>query len=339
VASGIETRYGEVVARGVDPVSRFVLERRPSSGRTLAEDVREGLFRPQKAIPSKYFYDEAGSRLFDVICDLPEYYLARAETRLLERHSREILGLARPTDLVELGSGSARKACVLLDAAAAEGLALRYCPFDVCEEALRSSGLRLVERYPWLEVHAIAGDYERSLRELPQGRRRLVAFLGSTIGNYGPAEAAGFVAELARGLRPGEWFLLGADLVKAVEILEAAYDDARGVTAEFNRNVLRVLNRELDADFRIEEFHHVAFFDREHSQIEMHLRASRAQRVELRALATAVELAAGETIRTEISRKFTPGELRALCEGAGLAVRRTWVLEPSVFALVLAERP
>ncbi|MGH7858119.1 MAG: L-histidine N(alpha)-methyltransferase [Candidatus Binatia bacterium] len=320
--------------------SRFSIDRflDPRDGSTLADDVRAGLTRRQKQIPSKYFYDERGSRLFEKICDLPEYYLTRTEQTLLDRHAREILAIARPTDLVELGSGAAKKTRALLDAAAAEGLSPRYHPFDVCEPVLRSSGERLLDAYPWLDVHAIVADYDRHLDGLPPGRRRMVAFLGSTIGNYTPERTVTFLAELAAELRPGELFLLGADLVKPVERLEAAYDDSAGVTAEFNRNVLRVVNRELDGDFRPEEFEHLAFFDRERSQIEMHLRAGNAQRVRIAELDLEVELRAGETIHTEISRKFTEAGLRDLFGETGFRVRGWYAPADDAFVLLLAER-
>jgi L-histidine N-alpha-methyltransferase len=329
-------RSGDLPAPG----RRFSIERRLGSAAAgdLADDVREGLCRARKALPSKYFYDARGSELFDRICELPEYYLTRAEHALLERHARSVLATARPTDLIELGSGSARKTRTLLGAGEAEGLELRYRPFDVCEPMLRASGDALLERYRWLEVHAIVGDYDRDLEPLPEGPRRLVAFLGSTIGNYTPRESAEFLARIARALRQGDFLLLGADLVKPIERLEAAYDDDAGITAEFNRNVLRVVNRELDANFDPEAYDHVAFFDRNRSQMEMHLRAATPQRVVIRKLDMTVEIAAGETIHTEISRKFTETELRELSAECGFTVR-SWLLpEDGAFALLLAER-
>lgn len=310
----------------------------PVADSTLAEDVRRGLSRAQKSVPPKYFYDDRGSRLFDSICELPEYYLTRAEQAMLEQVAPEVMALARPTDLVELGSGAARKTRTLLDAAGVEGLALRYRPVDVCEPMLRASAAELLVDYPWLEVHAVVGDYERQIDRLPSGGRRLVVFLGSTIGNYAPRPAAEFLRRLAAGLCPGEWFLLGADLVKPIERIEAAYDDAAGITAEFNRNILLVMNRELGADFRAEAFDHVAFFHRSRSQIEMHLRAREEQRVTVRRLGLTVTFRAGETLHTEISRKFTRRGLRELCRRAGFLVRRLWTPADASFALVLAER-
>lgn len=319
---------------------RFTIERifDPLRDSTLAEDVREGLSRQRKSIPPKHFYDARGSELFDAICELSEYYLTRAEQSLLDAFAADVLRTARPTDLVELGSGAARKTRALLDAAAAEPIRLRYHPFDVCEPMLRSSARALLAAYPWLTVHAIVGDYERHLDRLPRGARRLVAFLGSTIGNLSPRDATEFVAAIGAMLRPGEHLLLGADLVKPAAALEAAYDDGAGVTAEFNRNVLRVVNRELDADFDVEGFDHVAFFDRRRARVEMHLRARRAQRVSIAKLGMTVELEAGETIHTEISRKFTRRRLAAMCRGAGFALRRFYATTDPAFALLLAEK-
>jgi L-histidine N-alpha-methyltransferase len=322
------------------PHNRFSIERVFDSQRdsTLAEDVRRGLGGRRKSIPPKHFYDEEGSRLFDRICELPEYYLTRSEEQLLERSAREILDVAHPTDLIELGSGAARKTRLLFDAAEALGIALRYHPVDVCEPMLRASGEELLQRYPWLEVHALVADYERHLEVLPDGDRRLVAFLGSTIGNFAPPRALAFLRGIAARLRPGDHLLLGADLVKPVEVLERAYDDAAGVTAEFNRNVLRVINRELDADFDPTAFDHVAFFDPRRRQIEMHLRSRRAQRVSLRALGITVGFRAGETLHTEISRKFTRRGLEGLCRRAGFGVRRWFSAAAPSFALLLCER-
>ena len=323
------------------PAGRFSIERLfdPDSSPTLADDVRQGLQQPQKSIPSKYFYDERGSQLFDAICDLPEYYPTRAEQALLDEVAVGVMRQASPTDLIELGSGAARKTRALLDAACQIGLtSLCYHPVDVCEPMLETSGQDLVGDYPWLEVRALVADYERHLDSLPGGERRLVAFLGSTIGNFPPAAARSFLEGIARQLRPGEGFLLGVDLVKPVERLEAAYNDSDGITADFNLNMLRVINRELDADFTMEEFEHVAFFNRERSQIEMHLRSLAAQKVTIRALGLEVSFRKGETIRTEISRKFSEPELRAVFEGLGFVVTGWHTPPDGTFGLLLAAR-
>ncbi len=331
------------VSRSTRPrplTSRFSIERigDVAAESTLAEDVRRGLGAARKWLPPKHFYDERGSDLFDVICELPEYYLTRAEQRLLESSARDVIAFARPTDLVELGSGAAKKTRTLFDAAAALGSTLRYHPFDVCEPMLRAAADRLLAEYPWLEVHALAADYERHLDHLPRGGRRLIAFLGSTIGNFTPWRATRFLRHVALVLKRREFFLLGADLVKPVDELVAAYDDRAGVTAEFNRNVLHVINRDLHANFAPEAFEHVALYDRRRSQMEMYLRARTPQRVEIRDLGMTVELAAGETIHTEISRKFTRRRLEALCRRVGLEPRRWFQAEDPAFGLLLAEK-
>jgi L-histidine N-alpha-methyltransferase len=331
------------VARRREPVvepERFSLERvlDPASASSLADDVRRGLALRQKAIPPKYFYDDYGSRLFEQICELPEYYPTRTEEQLLESSAHEILQVAHASDVIELGSGAATKMRWFLDAAEDLGETFRYRPVDVCEPMLESSGRMLVARYPWLEVRAQLADYERHLDRLPTGDRRLVMFLGSTIGNLPPRAATSFVSAIGRQLREGEHFLLGADLVKPVKVLEAAYNDSAGITAEFNRNVLRVINRELDADFDLAAFDHVAFFNERKRQIEMHLRARRPQRVSLKALGWSAKLRRGETLHTEISRKFTRRGLAKLCRDGGFEPRRWFVADDPAFALVLCEK-
>ena len=318
----------------------FVLERRPlpSVRKALARDARRGLAARSKSLPPKYLYDERGSRLFDEICDLPEYYLTRTETDLLTRHARDIIDTANPATLIELGAGTSRKTRLLLRAATAARVDLVYVPIDVCEEVLRESGAELVREFPRLRVQALVADYERDVRHLPDGPRRLVAFLGSTIGNPPPAHTRRFLKRLADGLRPGEHLLLGADLVKPVERLEAAYNDSAGVTAEFNRNVLRVLNRELDGNFPADAFEHVAFFDRRKSRIEMHLRARKPLRARLKAIDLDVALRAGETIHTEVSRKFTVDRLDHTLAAAGFETVRWYLPNDSSYALILAER-
>jgi len=310
----------------------------PQQPSTLARDVRHGLSLPQKALPPKHFYDDRGSRLFETICDLPEYYLTRTEEALLERVAEEIVALTRPHDLVEFGSGASRKTRVLLDALQREGLAVRYVPMDVSESMLRRSAEALLAAYPALMIHAVVGDYERHLDRLPNGRRRLVAFLGSTIGNFTPAEAEAFLGRVATQLNGGDHLLLGVDVVKDPAVLHAAYNDAAGVTAEFNRNILRVVNRTLDAGFNPSRFEHVAFFNARASQIEMHLRAAHAHTVRIGALDYAVSFRAGETIHTEISRKFTRPETESLLSRCGFELVRWFEPANRYFALALARR-
>jgi len=312
---------------------------RPGEGSTLAADVAAGLAAPPRRLPPKHFYDDVGSALFDRICDTPEYYQTRTEQALLASVAPALLRRLRPGDLVELGSGAARKTRVLLDAAAAIGLRCRYVPFDVSEGMLRASGARLLAAYPWLRVHGVVGDYDRHLDRIPAGERRLIVFLGGTIGNFEPEQAERFLARLAATMGPDDRLLLGTDLVKDRAVLHAAYNDAAGLTAAFNRNVLRVVNRELGGDFDPEAFEHVAFFDEEKQQIEMHLRARRAHRVRIRALDMVIDFAEGETIHTEISRKFTRASVTALYRSAGLELEEWFVPENEQFALSVARRP
>src|SRR6185295_11255951 len=254
--------------------------------RSLPDDVLDGLTRPFKEIPPKHLYDTRGSELFDQICDLPEYYPTRTERAILDAYADLIVRRTGEAELVELGSGTAAKTRVLLSAMERAGTLWRYVPFDVAEQMVRDCTAALADAYPELAIHGIVGDFERHLGEIPpseRGRPRVLAFLGGTIGNFPPGARRPFLRSLARLLSHGDYLLLGTDLVKDVDVLEAAYDDAQGVTAEFNLNVLHVLNRELDADFPTDLFEHVAFFDPYREWIEMRLRARRACHVQLRA--------------------------------------------------------
>jgi L-histidine N-alpha-methyltransferase len=271
---------------------------------TLIEDARCGLSATPRWLPPKYFYDDRGSELFDQITLLPEYYPTRAERALLGRYADDIVHAADASVLLELGSGSSEKTTILLDALDRAGQLESYVPVDVSAGALRGALDDLARRRPTLPVYPVVADFEHHLSDLPAPGRRLVAFLGSTIGNFAPADRADFFARLGQALNPGETFLLGVDLVKDPERLVAAYDDAAGVTAEFNRNVLRVLNRELDGDFVPDDFEHVAVWDSDQEWIEMRLRARRAMTVTLPVAELDLELSAGEEIRTEISAKF-----------------------------------
>jgi L-histidine N-alpha-methyltransferase len=305
--------------------------------RSLADDVLDGLTRPFKELPPKHFYDARGAELFDLICDLPEYYPARAERAILERHAGEISALTGAAELVELGSGTASKTRVLLDALHADGTLRRYVPVDVTESMVRECAAALTEEYPGLRVHGVIGDFERHLGQVPPAAgARIVAFLGGTIGNFPPGSRRRVLREIAALLGPEDYLLLGTDLVKDPKVLEAAYDDEQGITAEFNRNVLRVLNRELGADFEPEEFEHVALFNREHEWIEMRLRARREHTTLVRDLDLPVHFAAGEEIRTEISAKFTADRIAGDLAAAGLELAR-WLTDPDeLFALSLS---
>ncbi|MET0420975.1 MAG: L-histidine N(alpha)-methyltransferase, partial [Acidimicrobiia bacterium] len=274
------------------------------AARALDRDVRAGLGATPKTLPPKWFYDQRGSELFDEITRLPEYYPTRTERLILETRSGDLAIATAADTLVELGSGTSEKTRILLDALAKEGTLRRYVPFDVSEATLRASAAEVAREYAGTEVHAVVGDFERHLDELPRDGRRVIAFLGSTIGNFEPDARRTFLAEVAASLEPGDAFLLGTDLVKDPARLVAAYDDAAGVTAEFNRNVLRVINRDLRADFDADNFPHVARWDPDAEWMEMRLRADGAQHVTLRALDLEVDFADGEEVRTEISAKF-----------------------------------
>ncbi len=298
----------------------------------LREEVRVGLTATPKELQPKWFYDERGSELFETITRLPVYYLTRAERSILERHAGEIAAMTDATTLIELGSGTSDKTRILLDALAPR----RFVPFDVSEETLRASAQSLAREYPALEVLAVVGDFEYHLPLLPANGRRLLAFLGSTIGNLPPTQRARFLNDVAATLGDGDTFLLGVDLVKSPARLVAAYDDASGVTREFNLNVLRVLNRELDGNFDVSAFEHVAHWNGEAEWMEMFVRSVREQTVRLEALELEVAFDAAELMRTEISAKFHLRRLANELEAAGLAVQRWWTDEAGDFAVLLA---
>jgi L-histidine Nalpha-methyltransferase len=303
---------------------------------TLADDVREGLTRSLKELPPKYFYDERGSRLFDEITSLPEYYPTRCERSILNRHAPAIVESTGAEELVELGSGTASKTRALLYAMAGHGSLRRYVPFDVDESVVRACALELIELYPGLRVHGVVGDFGRYLERVPDGRRRLFAFLGGTIGNLYPDQRAAFLGRLRRMMGPGDRLLIGTDLVKDRAVLEAAYNDSEGATAEFNRNVLRVINAGLEADFDPEAFEHVAFFDEANSWIEMRLRANGAQCVRIDGADLEVIFADGEEIRTEVSAKFTREAVERELHGAGLRLDDFFTDGSRLFGLAFA---
>jgi L-histidine N-alpha-methyltransferase len=305
--------------------------------RTLAEDVLDGLTRPFKELPPKHFYDARGADLFDQICELAVYYPTRTERSILDDAATEIAALTGAVELVELGSGTASKTRVLLDALHAAGTLERYVPVDVTEQMVRDCAQELTLEYPGLHVHGVIGDFERHLDRVPEAAgARLVVFLGGTIGNFPPGSRRRFLRQIAALLGPADHLLMGTDLVKDVDVLEAAYDDPEGITAEFNRNVLHVLNRELDADFDPDDFEHVALFDDRHEWVEMRLRARRDHTVMVRALELPVHFEAGEEMRTEISAKFTRRRLDGDLDAAGLQLVR-WLTDPEdLFALTLS---
>ncbi|MEA2154732.1 MAG: L-histidine Nalpha-methyltransferase [Solirubrobacteraceae bacterium] len=305
--------------------------------RALADDVLDGLTRPLKELPPKHLYDARGSELFEAICELPEYYPTRTERLILESNADDIVARTGAVELVELGSGSATKTRVLLDAMAAAGTLRRYVPVDVSATTVHAVAELFAEEYEGLSVYGVVGDFERHLEHLPEPvGPRLVPFLGGTIGNFPPGSRRRFLRGLGKVLGPGGHLLLGTDLVKDPRVIEAAYDDSAGVTAQFNLNVLHVLNRELGANFDVCAFEHVAFYDREREWIEMRLRATAPQRVRVEALDLDIAFAAREELRTEISAKFTLDGLRADLAAAGLELVELYTDPDGLFAVSLA---
>ena len=302
----------------------------------LESDVRTGLTSAPKDLPPKWFYDEAGSELFERITRLPEYYPTRAERSILEEYRHTVAPFTGADTIVELGSGTSEKTRLLLDAFTDRRQLRRFIPFDVSEETLRRAAATLAEEYAGVEVHAIVGDFDHHLGTIPEGGRQLVAFLGGTIGNFPPKARAEFLAALSSRMDVGDSLLLGTDLVKSPTRLVAAYDDAEGVTAEFNRNVLRVINRDLRANLVPHRFRHVALFDEGEEWIEMRLRSERDQRAYVRGLDLEVAFADGEDVRTEISAKFRRQRVEDELAEAGLALARWWVDENGDFALSLS---
>jgi L-histidine N-alpha-methyltransferase len=303
----------------------------------LEDDVRRGLTARPKSLPPKYFYDRAGSLLFERITELPEYYPTRTESALLEEILPGLLGEFLPDDIVEIGSGTSEKTRRVLNAVSRGGRPVRYVPLDVDRLTLETTAERLLRDYPSVSVHAVVGDFERDLAHVPPPEgRRLVMFLGSTIGNLDEPAQRRLLADLRGLLRdPGDRLLLGVDLVKDVKTLEAAYDDSAGVTGEFNRNILRVVNRGVDGDFDPEAFRHVAFYNEAASRIEMHLVAESAQAVRLRRLGLTIRFRRGEAIWTESSYKFTRPGVESLLQATGLHLHR-WHVDPAnYFALAL----
>jgi L-histidine Nalpha-methyltransferase len=307
---------------------------------SLADDVRDGFAGLFKELPPKHLYDDRGSRLFDDICTLDEYYPTRTERAILEASAPEIAARTGGTELVELGSGTAAKTRVLLDAMQAAGNLQSYVPFDIADTVVRETAHAIGGEYPELgSVNGVVGDFEHHLHLIPpppDDSPRLVALLGGTLGNFIPPGRHTLLRNIAGLLRPGDYALLGADLVKDPAVIEAAYNDSLGVTAEFNLNVLNVINRELDADFELDNFRHVAFFDTEQQWIEMRLRAEQACQVQIRQLALEVNFEAGEEIRTEISAKFSPERMADDLTAAGLELVDMYTDEQDLYGLVLA---
>lgn len=315
-------------ARRVEPARRIP---------TLADDVRTHLLERERTLPPKYFYDRRGSELFDRICDTPEYYPTRTEEALLEASAAAIVRRVAPQHLFELGSGTSRKTRVLLDACQAEEVHPLYWPLDVSEAILLRTAGDLRREYPWLTVNVLVGDYSGGFGNLPpMPGAALSLFLGGTIGNFSEREGAAFLWELAGHMDGDDHLLVGFDRVKDRRVLEAAYNDAQGLTAAFNRNMLRVMNRELDADFDPEAFEHRAVFNDERERIEMYLVAGRPQVIRFGALGETLDLAPGEAILTEISRKFSRASLKQLLEAGGFELVERFDAPDEWYSLALA---
>ena len=306
---------------------------------TNGSDVVKGLTQSPKSLPARYFYDDYGSLLFEQICELPEYYLTRTETAILQEYAREIAQMTGPCELVELGSGSSTKTRILLDAYDQLGYPLRYLPIDVSAGILENSARQLLADYPSLQAHAIVSTYELALEQLiPTSLpSRMICFIGSTLGNLSPQECDVFFSEITAALHAGEYFLLGIDLQKPKHLLEAAYNDSQGVTAAFNLNVLNHLNRRFEGNFDVTQFEHRAFYNESQHQIEMHLHSLRSQTVQLRALDLTVEFEAGETILTEISRKFALNTIQQELQQQGLKPVQVWTDSKQWFGLLLCQ--
>ncbi len=304
--------------------------------RQMLADALKGLQSEQKSIPPVWFYDERGSRLFEDITQLPEYYPTRAERALLEAHAPSIAELSKADTLVELGAGACEKTRVLLSALQEIGLLARYVPFDVSDEFLRGAAATLAGEFRAVDIHVVIGDFHHHLGEIPTEGRRLIAFLGGTIGNLNPAQRSRFLFDLNCTMTSDDSVLIGTDLVKDRKRLVAAYDDAAGVTAEFNRNVLHVLNEQLGADFDPDRFRHVALWNEDEQWIEMRLRADEASRVSLAGAGITVRFDEGEDLLTEISAKFTPERVERELSEAGFVVEGMWGADEGEFLLTLA---
>ena len=304
----------------------------------LRRDVREGLAQHPKSLPPKWFYDSVGSDLFDQITRLPEYYPTRAEAEILRSRAVDIASASGADTLVELGSGTSEKTRILLDALRDGGALRRFIPFDVDSSVLEAASAAIAEEYPGIEIDAVCGDFEEHLGKIPSVGRRLVIFLGSTIGNLTTEPRAQFLGALSDTLQPGDTLLLGTDLVKDTERLVRAYDDAAGVTAQFNKNVLAVVNRELDGDFDLDAYEHVARWNADEERIEMWLRARSPQRVHIGALDLTVDFAAGEELLTEVSCKFRPERVGAELEAVGLRRTQWWTDAAGDFGLSLSAK-
>ena len=311
-----------------------------STNTNNGQDVIKGLTQKSKSLPSRYFYDDRGSQLFEQICDLPEYYPTRTEAAILQKYGNEVVQITQECELVELGSGSSTKTRFLLDAYQAQGYRLRYLPIDVSAKILEESAKQLLQDYPLLHIYGLVSTYEQALEELisKQFKKRMILFLGSTLGNFNDWECDRFFSGVLTALDQGDYFLLGIDLQKPQSVLEAAYNDTQGITAAFNLNMLAHLNKRFQGDFVPDSFEHRAFYNQSKSQIEMHLISKRSQLVHLNSLDLTVKLEQGETILTEISRKFNLQQIQLYLQKQGLKSLQVWTDPKQWFGLLLCQR-
>jgi L-histidine N-alpha-methyltransferase len=310
------------------------------SDRTDGIDVIIGLTQKRKSLPAHYFYDSKGSLLFEQICELPEYYPTRTEASILQQYATEIAEVTGACELVELGSGSSTKTRFLLTAYQKASLPLYYTPIDVSSSILEESAISLLQEYPSLQIKGLVGTYKNALENLPPSRlsKRMAIFLGGSLGNFSPVECDRFFADVTQVLRSGDYFLLGIDLQKSIDVLEAAYNDRQGITADFNLNMLAHLNKRFEGNFQLDKFKHWAFYDRAEHQIEMHLVSQISQKIRLNALDLDLEMVAGETIRTEISRKFDLQNMQNYLAKMNLNPVKTCVDRNRWFGLILCKK-
>jgi len=321
-------------------IQHLVSPTQPSESElTAGSDVIKGLTQVPKSLSPRYFYDDRGSQLFEQICELPEYYLTRTETAILQQFADEVAQMTGPCELVELGSGSSTKTRLLLDAYQELGYPLHYLPIDVSAGILESSARSLLTDYPSLQVQGLVSTYELALAKLAPSLlpTRMICFLGSTLGNLKPQECDVFFSQITAALKEGEYLLLGIDLQKPKQLLDAAYNDSQGITAAFNLNMLQHLNRRFAGNFDPTQFEHWAFYNQSQAQIEMHLRSKRSQSVELQTLNLNIEFTAGETILTEISRKFNLNAIKQELQSQGLVPIQTWTDANQWFGLLLCQ--
>lgn len=303
----------------------------------LLEDARTGLLTKPRSLPPKYFYDARGSQLFEQICETNEYYPTRTEDELLKNHAADIITETRPEQILELGSGNSRKTCRLFDACENLEHCCSYAPFDVCGEILEETADRLQDDYDWLQITPMVGDYHAGLENLPPNSgRRLILFLGSTIGNFTPRDALAFLQEIRESMQPGDYLLLGTDRIKDKTVLDAAYNDKQGITADFNLNLLHVLNRELEATFNTKNFDHLAYFNENESRIEMRLVCNRDHQVSLRRINETIVFKKQEQILTEVSHKYTFAGAEELLLSCGFKILDHYQPENRFFSLILA---